>query len=72
MGLESKINKLVKSHIGFNGATSITMSVIDLNIYSSHVVCSQNFLVIDEVSLYNGVLGRPLINKINAVTSATH
>ena len=29
-------------------------------------------MVIDEVSPYNGILGRPWIGKINAITSATH
>ncbi|CAL2230025.1 unnamed protein product [Prunus armeniaca] len=29
-------------------------------------------MVIDEVSPYNGILGRPWISKINAITSATH
>ncbi|CAL2227394.1 unnamed protein product [Prunus armeniaca] len=29
-------------------------------------------MVIDEVSLYNGILGRPWISKIEAITSAIH
>ncbi|CAL8992790.1 unnamed protein product [Prunus brigantina] len=32
----------------------------------------QTFMVIDEVSPYNGILGRPWIGKINTITSATH
>ncbi|XP_034217336.1 uncharacterized protein LOC117628898 [Prunus dulcis] len=33
---------------------------------------SQTFMVINEVSPYNGILDRPWIGKINAITSATH
>ncbi|XP_021807300.1 uncharacterized protein LOC110751173 [Prunus avium] len=57
MGLEPKINKLAKSLIAFNGATSITVGTIDLDIHSHPVVCSQTFMVIDEISPYNGILG---------------
>ncbi|XP_021807490.1 uncharacterized protein LOC110751346 [Prunus avium] len=72
MGLEPKISKLAKSLIGFNGATSITVGTIDLDVHSPPVVCSQTFMVIDEVSPYNGILGRPWISKIEAITSALH
>ncbi|CAL2241650.1 unnamed protein product [Prunus armeniaca] len=72
MGLEPKISKLVKSFIAFNGATSITVGTIDLDVHSPLVVCSQTFMVIDEVSPYNEILGRPWISKIEAITSALH
>ncbi|XP_021803159.1 uncharacterized protein LOC110747265, partial [Prunus avium] len=72
MGLEPKINKLARSLTGFNGATSITVGTIDLDIHSPSVVCLQTFMVIDEISPYNGILGRPWINKIEAITSALH
>ena len=72
MGLEPKISKLVQSLTGFNGATSITVGMIDLDVYSSPVVCSQTFMVIDEISPYNGILGRLWISMVGAVTSATH
>ncbi|CAL8153311.1 unnamed protein product [Prunus armeniaca] len=72
MGLETKINKSAKSLTGFNGATTITAGTIDLDVYSQLVINSQTFMVIDEVSPYNGILGRPWITKINAITSATH
>ncbi|XP_021805663.1 uncharacterized protein LOC110749786 [Prunus avium] len=72
MGLEPKINKLARSLTGFNGATSITVGTIDLDIHSPPVACSQTFMVIDEVSPYNGILGQPWIRKIEAVTSALH
>ncbi|CAL8993005.1 unnamed protein product [Prunus brigantina] len=72
MGLETKINKSAKSLTGFNDATTVTVGTIDLDVYSPPVISSQTFMVIDEASPYNGILGRPWISKINAVTSATH
>ncbi|XP_020426493.1 uncharacterized protein LOC109950786 [Prunus persica] len=72
MGLEPKISKLARSLTGFNGATSITVGQIDLDVHSPPVVCSQTFMVIDEISPYNGILDRPWISKIEAITSALH
>ncbi|CAL2259680.1 unnamed protein product [Prunus armeniaca] len=72
MGFEPKISKLARSLTNFNGATSITVGTIDLDVHSPPVVCSQTFMVIDEVSPYNGILGRPWISKIEAITSALH
>ncbi|CAL9029510.1 unnamed protein product [Prunus brigantina] len=72
MGLETKINKSAKSLTGFNGATTVTIGTIELDVYAPPVISSQMFMVIDEVSPYNGILGRPWISKINAITSATH
>ncbi|XP_016648276.1 PREDICTED: uncharacterized protein LOC107880702 [Prunus mume] len=72
MGLETMINKIVKSLTGLNGAMTVTVGTINLDIYSPPVISSQTFIVINEVSPYNGILGRPWIDKINAVTSATH
>ncbi|KAH0976171.1 hypothetical protein GBA52_018070 [Prunus armeniaca] len=72
MGLETKINKTAKSLTEFNGATTVTVGTIDLDIYSPPVINSQTFMVINEVSSYNSILGRPWIGKINAVTFATH
>ncbi|CAL8168199.1 unnamed protein product [Prunus armeniaca] len=72
MGLETKINKSAKSLTGFNGTTTVTVGTIDLDVYSPTVISSQTFMVIDEVSPYNGILCRPWIAKINAITSATH
>ncbi|BFG19662.1 hypothetical protein CerSpe_059360 [Prunus speciosa] len=72
MGLEAKINKSSRSLTGFNGATTVTVGTVDLDVYSPPVISSQTFMVIDEVSPYNGILGRPWIGKINAITSATH
>ncbi|CAL9016058.1 unnamed protein product [Prunus brigantina] len=60
MGLETKINKSARSLTGFDGATMVTVGTIDLDVYSPLVIP------------YNGILDRPLISKINAITSATH
>ncbi|CAL8135043.1 unnamed protein product [Prunus armeniaca] len=72
MGLEMKINKLARSPTGFNGATTVTVGTIDLGVYSPPVISPQLFKVIDEVSPYNGILGKPWIGKINGNTFATH
>ncbi|CAL2271134.1 unnamed protein product [Prunus armeniaca] len=72
MGLETKINKSARLLTGFNGATTVTVGTIDLNVYTPPVVSLLTFMVIDEVSPYNGIMGRPWIYKINAITSATH
>ncbi|CAL8148178.1 unnamed protein product [Prunus armeniaca] len=72
MGLKTKINKSARPLIGFNGATTVTVGTINLDVYSPPVVSLQTFMVIDEVSPYNGILGRQWIGKINAITSATH
>ncbi|KAI5313226.1 hypothetical protein L3X38_042400 [Prunus dulcis] len=50
MVLETKINKSARSLTGFNGATTVTMGKIDLDVYSPTVISSQTFLVIDKVS----------------------
>ncbi|XP_034225481.1 uncharacterized protein LOC117635238 [Prunus dulcis] len=71
MGLETKINKLAKSLTGFNGATTVIVGTIDLDVLSPPVISSQTFRVINEVSPYNAILCRPWIGKINAITSAT-
>ncbi|CAL8152764.1 unnamed protein product [Prunus armeniaca] len=57
MGLEPKIGKLARSLTGFNGATSITIGMIDLDVHSPPVVYSQTFMVNDEISSYNRILG---------------
>ncbi|CAL8083052.1 unnamed protein product [Prunus armeniaca] len=72
IGLETKINKSAKSLTGFNSITTVTVGIIDLDVYSLPIISSQTFMIIDEVSPYNGILGRPWISKINAITSATH
>ncbi|VVA30920.1 PREDICTED: LOC110786915, partial [Prunus dulcis] len=56
MGLETKINKLAKSLTDFNGAITVTVGMIDLDVYSPPIISSQTFMVIDEVSPYNGIL----------------
>ncbi|CAL9011645.1 unnamed protein product [Prunus brigantina] len=72
MGLETKINKSTRSLTSFNGAITVTVDTIDLDFYSPPIISSQTFMVIDEVSPYNSILGRPWIGKINTITFATH
>lgn len=72
MGMENMISKSTKSLTGFNGATSITVGTIDLDVYSPLVISSHNFMIIDETSPYNGILGRSWISKIDAITFAAH
>ncbi|XP_020415458.1 uncharacterized protein LOC109947983 [Prunus persica] len=72
MGLETKINKSAKSLTCFNDATTVTVGTIELDVYAPPVISSQTFMVIDEVSPYNGILGRLWIGKIKAITSAIH
>lgn len=59
IGIEIKINKLARSLTGFNSATLVTMGTIDLDINSPSVISAQTFMIIDEVSPYNGILGKP-------------
>lgn len=49
MGLETNINKSVRSLTGFNGATMVTVGTIYLDVYSPPVISSETFMVIDEV-----------------------
>ena len=72
IGMETKINKSARSLTGFNGATTVIVGMIGLDVYSPPVINSQTFMVINEVSPYNGILGRPWIGKINTITSAKH
>ncbi|CAL9021200.1 unnamed protein product [Prunus brigantina] len=71
MCMETKINKSARSLTGLNGATSVIVDTIDLDVYFPSVISSQSFMIINEVSLYNGILGKPWIVKINAITSVT-
>ncbi|CAL2277670.1 unnamed protein product [Prunus armeniaca] len=59
MSMETKINKSARSLTGFNGVTSVIVDMIDLDVYFPSVISLQTFMIIDEVSPYNGILGRP-------------
>lgn len=72
MGMENNISTSTKSLTNFNGATSITVRTIDLDVYSPLVINLKTFMIIFTISLYNGILGRSWICKIDAITSATH
>ncbi|CAL2265881.1 unnamed protein product [Prunus armeniaca] len=72
MGMETKVNRSAKLLIGFNGAMTITVGAVELDIYSQPVISAHTFMIIDEVSPYNSILKRPWIGNINAITSAMH
>lgn len=72
MVMEAKINKSARSLTGFNEATSIIVGMVELDVYSRPVICTQTFMIINEVSPYNGILDRPWINTIHAITSIMH
>ncbi|CAL9000702.1 unnamed protein product [Prunus brigantina] len=61
MGMKTKVNKSAKSLIGFNGATTITVGMVELDVYSPPVISTHTFMIIDEVSPYNSILRRPWI-----------
>lgn len=72
MELENKITKLARSLTNFKEAMPMTVGIIKLGICLSPMVCSQDFLVIDELFPYNDILDRPWISMIDAITSAMH
>lgn len=72
MRVEAKINKSARSLTGFNGATTITIGMLELDVYSLLLITAHMFMIIDEVSPYNRILGKPWFGKINVITSAMH
>ncbi|CAL2229996.1 unnamed protein product [Prunus armeniaca] len=72
MGIEAKINKAARSLTGFNRATLIIVGIVELDVYSPPVISEQKFMIINEVSPYNDILGSPWIDKINVISFATH
>lgn len=72
MGMKTKVNRSAKSLTGFNGATTITVETIELDVCSPPVISTHTFMIIDGVSPYNCIRRRPWIGKINAITSAMH
>lgn len=59
MDMENKISRSTRSLNGFNVATLIIVGTIDLDVYSLSVISSQTFMIIDAISPYKGILGRP-------------
>ncbi|KAM1322153.1 hypothetical protein ACFX2F_015154 [Malus domestica] len=69
MGLESIIIRRAEVLTGFNRHTSTTIGHITLGMKTLPVVLKQTFTIISDLSLYNRILGRPWLIKLDAVTS---
>ena len=69
MGLESTIKHKAKVLTGFNELTSIVIGTITFDVTSPPIVTSQTFMIVSDPSPQNGILGRPWLVKIKAVTS---
>ena len=68
MGLESTITRQAEILTGFNGHTSTVIGQITLDVKTSPVVSKQTFTIVSDPSPYNGILGRPWLIKLDAVT----
>ncbi|XP_070667581.1 uncharacterized protein [Malus domestica] len=72
MGLESTIIRRAEVLTGFNGHTSTAIGHITLDVKTPPVVSKQTFTIISDPSPYNGILGRPWLIKLDAVTSVKY
>ncbi|XP_021754941.1 uncharacterized protein LOC110720247 [Chenopodium quinoa] len=73
MSIDKKyiINKLTML-VGFNGETKKTIGEITLPTYAKGINLQVMFLVIDTLSSYNIILGRPWIHEMKAILSTYH
>ncbi|XP_048438966.1 uncharacterized protein LOC125476679 [Pyrus x bretschneideri] len=69
MGLENTIKRKIEVLIGFNGLTSTTIGTITLDVTSPLIVSSQTFMIVSDPFSHKGILSRPWLVKIGAVTS---
>ncbi|XP_050114010.1 uncharacterized protein LOC126592365 [Malus sylvestris] len=72
MGLENTIIRRAEVFTGFNGHTSTAISHITLNVKAPPVVSKQTFTIVSDPSPYNGIVGRPWLIKLDAVTSVKY
>ncbi|KAM2376507.1 hypothetical protein ACFX1X_043241 [Malus domestica] len=72
MGLESTIIHRADVLTGFNGHTSTAIGHITLDVKTPPVVLKQTFTIVSDPSPYNGILGRPWLIKLDAVTSVKY
>ncbi|XP_070669108.1 uncharacterized protein [Malus domestica] len=72
MGLESTIIRRAEVLTGFNGHTSTAIGHIILDVKTPPVVSKQTFTIVSDPSPYNGILGRPWLIKLDAVTSVKY
>lgn len=68
MGLERTIIRRAEVLTGFNGHTSTTINLITLEVKTPPVVSKHTFTIVSDLSPYNGILGRPWMIKLVAIT----
>ena len=66
---KSKIEKSTTVLIGFNGESTTVVGKIELLVFAPGENKMTTFLVIDCLSAYNIILGRPWIHTMKAVPS---
>ncbi|XP_074283693.1 uncharacterized protein LOC141608229 [Silene latifolia] len=69
---EEQITKKYSVLVGFTGETKNTLEEIYLPTYAEGVVSYERFGVLDCLSFYNVILGRPWIHNVKAVPSTYH
>ncbi len=73
MGLkEADITRRCISLVGFSGESKTTIGETVLPIYAEGVNLYTKFVILDSPSVYNVILGRPWIHKMEAVPSTYH
>lgn len=72
MGLESTILHQVKTLTEFNGYTLTAIGNIALDLRTPPVVSNKTFTIVNDPFPYNGILGRPWLMKLGAITSVEY
>lgn len=72
MGLENTIIRRAEVLTRFNGYTSTAIGHITLDVKTPPVVSKQTFTIVSYPSPCNGILGRPWLIKLDAVTSVKY
>jgi hypothetical protein len=69
---EDQITKKSSVLVGFSGETRNTLGEINLPTYVEGVASYERFGVLDCLSSYNAILGRPWIHNVRAIPSTYH
>ncbi|XP_074293149.1 uncharacterized protein LOC141620087 [Silene latifolia] len=69
---EEKITKKSSVLVRFSGETKSTLGEINLPTYAEGVASYERFRVLDYLSSYNVILGRPWIRNVKAIPSTYH
>ncbi|XP_070682369.1 uncharacterized protein [Malus domestica] len=72
MGLESTIIHRTEVLTRFNGHTSTSIGNITLNVKTPSVVSKQTFMIVSDQSLYNEILKRHWLIKLDVVSSVKY